>query len=68
MKKVDLAIIGGGRAGLAAAISAYDQGIKSLVIFEKDDHLGGILFQCIHSGFGLQEFKEQLSGPEYAER
>ena len=68
MKKVDLAIIGGGSAGLAAAISAYDQGIKSLVIFEKDDHLGGILFQCIHSGFGLQEFKEQLSGPEYAER
>lgn len=68
MKKVSLAIIGGGSAGLAAAITAYDNGIKDIVIFEKDCHLGGILNQCIHSGFGLQEFKEQLSGPEYAER
>lgn len=68
MKKIDLVIIGGGSAGMAAAISAYDEGIRDIVIFDKDDHLGGILFQCIHSGFGLQEFKEQLSGPEYAER
>ena len=68
MRQIDLAIIGGGSAGMAAAISAYDEGIRDIVIFDKDDHLGGILFQCIHSGFGLQEFKEQLSGPEYAER
>ncbi|MGM9808669.1 MAG: NAD(P)/FAD-dependent oxidoreductase, partial [Bacilli bacterium] len=64
----DLVIIGGGSAGLAAAIEAYDNGIKDILVLEKDNDLGGILNQCIHNGFGLQEFKEQLAGPEYAER
>ncbi len=67
MKK-DLVIIGGGSAGMAAAISAYDNGIKDILILEKDKALGGILNQCIHNGFGLHEFKEQLSGPEFAHR
>lgn len=66
--KRDLVIIGGGAAGLAAAISAYDNGVRDIVILEKDHHLGGILNQCIHNGFGLQEFHEQLTGPEYAYR
>lgn len=66
--KRDLVIIGGGAAGLAAAISAYDHGVRDIVILEKDHHLGGILNQCIHNGFGLQEFHEQLTGPEYAYR
>lgn len=68
MKTYDLVVIGGGSAGMAAAVTAYDQGVKSILILEKDENLGGVLLQCIHSGFGLQEFKEQLSGPEYAER
>ncbi len=68
MDKVDLVIIGGGSAGLAAAMSAYDHGLRDILILEKDRFLGGILNQCIHPGFGLQEFKEQLTGPEYAER
>ena len=55
----DLVIIGGGSAGLAAAIEAYDNGIKDILVLEKDNDLGGILNQCIHNGFGLQEFKEQ---------
>ena len=63
-----IAIIGGGPAGLAAAVSAYDAGVKDLVILERDDKLGGILNQCIHNGFGLHTFKEELTGPEYAER
>ena len=67
MKK-DLVIIGGGSAGLAAAVSAYDNGVKDILILEKDKALGGILNQCIHNGFGLHEFKEQLSGPEFAYR
>jgi thioredoxin reductase len=53
----DLVIIGGGSAGLAAAISAYDQGIRQIIILEKDPYLGGILLQCIHNGFGLHQFK-----------
>lgn len=61
----DLVIIGGGSAGMAAAISAYDEGIHDVVIIEKGRQLGGILSQCIHSGFGLEEFKEQLTGPEF---
>ena len=65
MKTVDLVIIGGGSAGLAAALQAYEQGITNLLILEKEDYLGGILQQCIHSGFGLHQFKEQLTGPEY---
>ena len=63
-----IAIIGGGPAGLAAAVSAYDAGVMDLLILERDDKLGGILNQCIHNGFGLHTFKEELTGPEYAER
>ena len=63
-----IAIIGGGPAGLAAAVSAYDAGVQDVVILERDDKLGGILNQCIHNGFGLHTFKEELTGPEYAER
>lgn len=64
----DVAVIGGGPAGLAAALSAKENGAQSVVVIERDRELGGILNQCIHSGFGLHEFKEELSGPEYAER
>ncbi|MCL2253192.1 MAG: DUF1667 domain-containing protein [Lachnospiraceae bacterium] len=64
--KADLAIIGGGPAGLAAAVAAYDKGIRNIVIVERDKELGGILNQCIHHGFGLHSFKEELTGPEYA--
>lgn len=67
MKK-DLVIIGGGPAGLAAAVKAYDEGVKDLIIIERDDRLGGILNQCIHNGFGLHTFNEELTGPEYAQR
>ena len=68
MKYVDLVIVGGGSAGLAAAVSAYDNGIKNILVIEKDKYLGGILLQCIHNGFGLHHFKEELAGPEYAQR
>ena len=64
----DIVIIGGGPAGLAAAISAYDSGVKDVLIFEREERLGGILNQCIHNGFGLTRFKESLTGPEYAAR
>ncbi|NVM02578.1 MAG: FAD-dependent oxidoreductase, partial [Candidatus Helarchaeota archaeon] len=64
---VDLAIIGGGPAGLAAAVTAKEAGINPLII-ERDFELGGILPQCIHNGFGLHVFKEELTGPEYAQR
>lgn len=64
----DLVIIGGGSAGLAAAVSAYDSGIRSIIVLDRDNYLGGILLQCIHNGFGLHEFKEELAGPEYAQR
>lgn len=66
--KRDIVIIGGGPAGLAAAIAAYDNGAKNVTILERGEDLGGILNQCIHNGFGLSRFKESLSGPEYAER
>ena len=63
---IDLVIIGGGPAGMSAAIAAYNEGIKDILILERDDSLGGILKQCIHNGFGLHKFKEELTGPEYA--
>lgn len=68
MIKKQLVIIGGGAGGLAAAISAYDNGVKDILLLEREDHLGGILDQCIHNGFGLTTFKEELTGPEYADR
>lgn len=68
MDKMDLVIIGGGPAGLAAAVAAYDNGVKNIMILERDDRLGGILNQCIHNGFGLHTFKEELTGSEYAAR
>ena len=68
MKNCDLVIIGGGPAGLAAATAAYDEGIRDMVILEREESLGGILNQCIHNGFGLHTFKEELTGPEYAAR
>jgi len=68
MENYDIVIIGGGPAGLAAAVSAYDVGARSILILERDKKLGGILEQCIHNGFGLHTFKEELTGPEYAQR
>ena len=68
MKKVDLVIIGSGAAGMAAAVEAKRNGIDDILILEKDERLGGILNQCIHNGFGLTEFKEELTGPEYLQR
>lgn len=68
MKHYDLVIIGGGSAGLAAAVSAYDEGVRDILVLERDRELGGILNQCIHNGFGVHTFKEELSGPSYAER
>ena len=65
---ISLAVIGGGPAGMAAAVAAYDEGITDVTIFERDKELGGILNQCIHNGFGLHTFKEELTGPEYAGR
>ena len=68
MKTVDLVVIGSGAAGMAAAIEAKKNGIDDILILEKDERLGGILNQCIHNGFGLTEFKEELTGPEYLQR
>ena len=67
-KNVDLVIIGGGPAGMAAAVAAYEGGLRNILILERDDALGGILRQCIHNGFGLHRFGEELTGPEYAYR
>ena len=68
MKKVDVLIVGGGPAGLAAAVELYRKNIRNILIVERENHLGGILKQCIHDGFGLTRFGETLSGPEYAKR
>ena len=65
---VDILVIGAGPAGLAAAIAAKKAGIDSLIVLEREEHAGGILRQCIHNGFGLHRFKEELTGPEYAQR
>lgn len=66
MKNIDTAIIGAGPAGMAAAIKLYKNGVKSIVVFERNDRLGGILNQCIHSGFGIEYYKDELTGPEYS--
>ena len=64
----ELLIIGGGPAGMSAAVAAYDAGVRDILILERDLSLGGILRQCIHNGFGLHRFGEELTGPEYAYR
>ena len=66
--KYDIAIVGGGPAGMSAAVAAYENGIRDILILERDKSLGGILQQCIHNGFGLHKFGEELTGPEYAQR
>ena len=68
MMSYDIVIVGGGPAGLAAAIAARKSGTRRILILERDKELGGILNQCIHNGFGLHTFKEELTGPEYADR
>ena len=68
MQDMELAVIGGGPAGLAAALAAYEAGVRDITVFEREEALGGILNQCIHNGFGLHSFHEELTGPEYAQR
>ncbi|MHB8097294.1 MAG: NAD(P)/FAD-dependent oxidoreductase [Erysipelotrichaceae bacterium] len=68
MKHFELIIIGGGSAGLSAAVSAFENGVRDILVLERDKELGGILQQCIHNGFGVHTFKEELSGPSFAER
>ncbi|MDR3077689.1 MAG: FAD-dependent oxidoreductase, partial [Planctomycetota bacterium] len=64
----EVAVIGGGPAGMAAALGAWEAGARDILLIEREDCLGGILNQCVHSGFGLHRFREELAGPEYAER
>ena len=66
MREVGLVVIGGGPGGMCAAVSAYKAGAEDVLVLERDKNLGGILQQCIHNGFGLHRFKEELTGPEYA--
>ena len=68
MKEYDVVVVGGGPAGLAAAAAVKKGGVDSILLLERDSELGGILNQCIHNGFGLHTFKEELTGPEYAKR
>jgi len=68
VERFDLVIVGGGPAGMAAAVAAHDSGVTNILIIERDESLGGILRQCIHNGFGLHRFGEELTGPEYAAR
>lgn len=68
MIRPDLVVVGGGPAGMAAAIAAHESGVKNILLIERDQYLGGLLNQCIHTGFGIEYFKEILTGPEYADR
>ena len=68
MEMHDLIVIGGGPAGLAAACAAYDEGLRDILVLERERQAGGILGQCIHTGFGLKRFGVELTGPEYADR
>ncbi len=67
MLQHDIVIVGGGPAGMAAAVAAYDAGCTDVVILDREPHLGGILMQCIHNGFGLHKLGQELTGPEYAD-